>query len=85
MEDKKKKKRREPATYPAGAQELAPKLFRGIVEGEFLAAEMVDGRVALQVEEEVVVETDFLRLFLQVTAVTRWNRSKKKKKKRNRR
>ena len=42
---------REWRTHPAGHQELVPELHSGVVEGELLAAQVVDRRVALQVQE----------------------------------
>lgn len=58
-----------PLTYPSGFQQLPTKLLRRVVEGELLAAQMIDRRVALQVEEQVVVEANFLGFFLMAPAV----------------
>lgn len=55
--------RRQP--YPAGFDQLFPEFFGGVVEGELLAAQVVDRRVALQVEEQVVVEKHLFWLFLE--------------------
>lgn len=52
-------------SYPSGFQQLPTKLLCRVVEGELLAAEMIDRRVALQVEEQVVIKANFLRLFLR--------------------
>lgn len=51
-------------TYPSGFQQLSTKLLRWVVEGKLLAAEMIDRRVAVKVEEQVVVKANFLRFFL---------------------
>lgn len=52
-------------SYPSGFQQLPAELLRRVVEGELLAAEMIDRWVALQVEEQVVVEANFLGFFLR--------------------
>lgn len=52
-------------THPASHEQLAAKLCGRIVEGELLAAQVVDRRVALQVEEQVVGETDLPRFLLE--------------------
>lgn len=35
--------------YPAGFEQLPAELLRGVVEGELLAAQVIDRRVAVQV------------------------------------
>lgn len=44
--------------HPSSFDQLSPEFFGGIVEGELLTAQVVDGRVALYVK--VVVETNLL-------------------------
>lgn len=53
------------SSHPSGFDQLPPEFFGGVVEGEFLTAQVVDWRVALQVEEQVVVETHFFWLLLK--------------------
>ena len=52
-------------THPAGHQQLVPELHGGVVEGELLTAQVVDGRVALQVQEQVVGEANLPWLLLK--------------------
>lgn len=52
-------------THPASHQELVPELDGGVVEGELLAAQVVYGRVALQVQEQVIGEANLPRLLLK--------------------
>lgn len=52
-------------THPASHEQLAAKLSGRVVEGELLAAQMVDRRVALQVEKQVIGEADFPGLLLE--------------------
>lgn len=42
------------------AKEFSPKLFGGVLESEFLASDVIDGRT-FQVEEQVVLELHLLR------------------------
>ena len=51
--------------HPSSFDELSPEFFGGVVEGELLTAQVVNGRVALQVKEQVVVETHLFWLLLQ--------------------
>lgn len=53
------------SSHPSGLEQLSVKLLRGVVESELLAAEVVDRRVAFQVEEEVVIEPNLLWLLLK--------------------
>lgn len=51
-------------SHPSGFQQLPTKLLCGVVEGELLTAQVIDRRVALQVEEQVVIKANFLGFFL---------------------
>lgn len=52
-------------THPASHEQLAAKLSGGVVERKLLTAQMVDRRIALQVEEQVVGEADLPGLLLE--------------------
>lgn len=52
-------------THPSSHEQLAAKLGGGVIEGELLTAQVVDRRVALQVEKQVVGEADLPRLLLE--------------------
>lgn len=52
-------------THPSSHEQLAAKLGGRVIEGEFLTAQVVDRRVALQVEKQVVGEADLSRLLLE--------------------
>lgn len=52
-------------THPASHEQLAAKLCSRVVEGELLAAQVIDRRVALQIEEQVVGKTDLPRFLLE--------------------
>ena len=54
-----------PNAHPSSLDQLPPEPPGGVVEGELLAAQVVDRRVALPVQEEVVVEADLLWLLLE--------------------
>lgn len=53
--------------HPSSFDQLSSEFFGGVVECELLTAQVVDWRVALQVQEKVVVETHLLRLLLAQT------------------
>lgn len=52
-------------THPSSHQELVPELNGGVVEGELLTAQVVYGRVALQVQEQVIGEANLPWLLLK--------------------
>lgn len=50
--------------HPSSFDQLPSEFFGGVVERELLTAQVVDWRVAFQVEEKVVVEKHLLWLLL---------------------
>lgn len=52
-------------SHPSSFKQLPTKLLRWVVEGELLTAEVIDRRVAFQVEKEVIIEANFLWFFLK--------------------
>lgn len=52
--------------YPACFQQLSSELFCWVVESKLFTAEMVYRRVSFQMQEQIIVKTDFLRFFLWV-------------------
>lgn len=53
------------SSHPSSLEQLPAKLLRGVVEGELLAADVIDRRVAVQVEKEVVIEPNLLWFLLK--------------------
>lgn len=68
--------------HPSSFDQLPSEFFGGVVERELLTAQVVDWRVALQVEEKVVVEKHLLWLLLtrkqilEMVLVFRWHANK---------
>lgn len=52
-------------TYPSSPNELASEFLGGVVESQFLTAEVVHWRISLQIQEQVIRETNFFRLLLK--------------------
>lgn len=53
--------------HPSSFDELSPEIYGGVVEGELLTAQVVNRWVALQIKEQVIVETNFFWLLLTKT------------------
>lgn len=52
-------------TYPSSPNELASEFLGGVVESQFLTAKVVYWRISLQIQEQVVRETNLFRLLLK--------------------
>lgn len=52
-------------THSSSSDQFLAEVSGGVVEGEFLTAQVIDRWVALQVQEEVVVKENLLRLLLR--------------------